>query len=49
MTPSPWLHDAASLVDAFRAKTISPLEALEESLAAIAQSDLNAISHVDPD
>jgi len=49
MTPSPWLKDAVSLVDAFRSGTISPLEALEESLAAIASSQLNAIAHLDAD
>ena len=43
----PWLQDACSLVDAFRAKTLSPLEALEGSLAAIEASDLNAVCHVD--
>ena len=49
MTPSPWLGDATSLVDAFRNKTLSPREALDESLAAIADSPLNAISFLDPD
>ncbi len=43
----PWLGDACSLVDAFRAKTLSPAEALEASLAAIEASDLNAFSLVD--
>ena len=43
----PWLEDACSLVDAFRAKTLSPTEALDASLAAIGTSDLNAFSHVD--
>jgi aspartyl-tRNA(Asn)/glutamyl-tRNA(Gln) amidotransferase subunit A len=43
----PWLGDACSLVDAFRAGTISPTEALEGSLAAIAASDLNAVCLVD--
>jgi aspartyl-tRNA(Asn)/glutamyl-tRNA(Gln) amidotransferase subunit A len=43
----PWLHDACSLVDAFRAKDLSPTEALEASLAAIGASDLNAFSLVD--
>src|SRR5665213_3238331 len=43
----PWLKDACSLVDAFRAKTLSPTEALEASLAAIEASDLNAFSLVD--
>lgn len=45
----PWLEDACSLVDAFRAGTISPTEALEASLAAIGSSELNAVSHVDAD
>src|ERR1700678_3261534 len=41
------LDDACSLVDAFRAGTISPTEALEGSLAAIAASDLNAVCFLD--
>ncbi len=45
----PWLEDACSLVDAFRAKSLSPSDALEASLAAIGTSDLNAFSHVDTD
>jgi aspartyl-tRNA(Asn)/glutamyl-tRNA(Gln) amidotransferase subunit A len=43
----PWLEDACSLVDAFRAGTLSPAEALEASLSAIVDSDLNAVSHLD--
>jgi Asp-tRNA(Asn)/Glu-tRNA(Gln) amidotransferase A subunit family amidase len=43
----PWLEDACSLVDAFRAKRLSPSEALEASLAAIGTSELNAFSHLD--
>jgi Asp-tRNA(Asn)/Glu-tRNA(Gln) amidotransferase A subunit family amidase len=43
----PWLEDACSLVDAFRAKILSPGEALEASLSAIGASELNAFSHVD--
>src|SRR5271155_2270240 len=43
----PWLGDACSLVDAFRTGTISPTEALEGSLAAIADSKLNAVCFVD--
>src|SRR5665213_3413648 len=43
----PWLKDACSLVDAFRAKTLSPTEALEASMAANEASDLNAFSLVD--
>ena len=45
----PWLEDTCSLVDAFRAKTLSPTEVLEASLTAIAASDLNAFSHIDAD
>jgi len=41
------MEDACSLVDAFRAGTISPTEALEGSLAAIAASSLNAVCFVD--
>jgi aspartyl-tRNA(Asn)/glutamyl-tRNA(Gln) amidotransferase subunit A len=41
------MEDACSLVDAFRAGTISPTEALEGSLAAIAASKLNAVCFVD--
>ena len=43
----PWSGDACSLVEAFRAGTLSPSEALEGSLSAIDASDLNAFSHVD--
>jgi len=43
----PWLGDACSLVDAFRAKELSPVEALDASLAAIEGSKLNAFSFVD--
>jgi aspartyl-tRNA(Asn)/glutamyl-tRNA(Gln) amidotransferase subunit A len=41
------MDDACSLVDAFRAGTISPTEALEQSLAAIAGSNLNAVCFLD--
>ncbi len=47
VTGEPWLSDACSLVDAFRAGTISPTEALEGSLAAVASSELNAVCFVD--
>ncbi len=47
MTDAPWSGDACSLVDAFRAGTISPTEALDASLAAIASSGLNAFSYQD--
>src|SRR5436305_14638407 len=49
MAGTPWLGDACSLVDAFRAKELSPLEALDASLAAIDGSKLNAFSYVDTD
>jgi Asp-tRNA(Asn)/Glu-tRNA(Gln) amidotransferase A subunit family amidase len=44
---TPWLDDACSLVEAFRAHAISPLEALEECIEAIGRSPLNAFSHTD--
>jgi Asp-tRNA(Asn)/Glu-tRNA(Gln) amidotransferase A subunit family amidase len=46
---APWLGDACSLVDAFRAGMLSPLEALESSIAAIGESPLNAFSFTDFD
>src|SRR3984957_479784 len=42
-----WSGDACSLVDAFRAGTISPAEALDMTLAAIGTSELNAFCHLD--
>src|SRR5271154_5612679 len=47
MTTEQWMGDACSLVDAYRAGTISPTEALEGSLAAIGDSKLNAVCFVD--
>ncbi|MGB7053493.1 MAG: amidase family protein, partial [Acidimicrobiales bacterium] len=44
---TPWADDACSLVDAFRAKTLSPVEALDACLTAIDASPLNAFSHLD--
>ncbi|HEY1651418.1 MAG TPA: amidase [Acidimicrobiales bacterium] len=44
---TPWLGDACSLVDAFRALEISPLEALDDCIAAIKKSPLNAFSFTD--
>jgi aspartyl-tRNA(Asn)/glutamyl-tRNA(Gln) amidotransferase subunit A len=41
------LGDACSLVDAFRAGTISPTEALEGSLTAVEASQLNAVCYID--
>ncbi|HWE70380.1 MAG TPA: amidase family protein, partial [Acidimicrobiales bacterium] len=49
MPDQPWQADACSLVDAFRSGAISPVEALEATLAAIDGSELNAFTHVDPD
>jgi len=46
---TPWLGDACGLVDAFRAKELSPLEALEDCIAAIERSPLNAFSFTDFD
>ena len=43
----PWLEGATSLVDAFRERTISPLEALDACIDAIEHSQLNAFSHTD--
>src|SRR3954470_4858159 len=48
-TDTPWLGDACSLVDAFRARERSPVEELEASLAAIGASDLNSFSFLDVD
>jgi aspartyl-tRNA(Asn)/glutamyl-tRNA(Gln) amidotransferase subunit A len=45
----PWLGDACGLVDAFRAKEVSPLEALDACIEAIEASPLNAFSSTDFD
>ncbi len=44
---TPWMDDACSLVEAFRAGEVSPLEALDASIDAIAGSPLNAFSYTD--
>jgi len=49
MTDTPWLDDACSLVDAFRAGDRSPVEELQATLDAIEASDLNAFSFLDPE
>jgi Asp-tRNA(Asn)/Glu-tRNA(Gln) amidotransferase A subunit family amidase len=49
MTDTPWLDDASSLVDAFRAGERSPKEELQATLDAIAASDLNCFSFLDPE
>jgi Asp-tRNA(Asn)/Glu-tRNA(Gln) amidotransferase A subunit family amidase len=46
---TPWLEDACGLVEAFRAGTLSPLEALEACVEAAGSSELNAFSHTDFD
>ena len=46
---APWLGDASGLVEAFRAKTTSPLEALDGCIEAIERSPLNAFSFTDFD
>lgn len=45
----PWLDDACSLTEAFRAGKVSPLEVLDASIAAAEHSPLNAFSHTDYD
>src|SRR4051794_18706905 len=49
MADTPWLGDACSLVDAFRAGDLSPVEALDASLAAIDKSKINAFCYVATD
>ena len=47
MADTPWLQDACSLVDAYRAGERDPVAETEACLAAIEASELNAFSHVD--
>ena len=42
-----WTGDACSLVDAYRKKELSPVEAVQASIDALEQSDLNATSYID--
>ncbi len=50
MSDAPWTNDACSLIDAFRAGELSPLEALDASLAAIDASELHAFTYrADPE
>jgi aspartyl-tRNA(Asn)/glutamyl-tRNA(Gln) amidotransferase subunit A len=49
MTDSPWLGDACSLVDAFRSGERSPTEELQATLDAVAATDLNCFSFLDPE
>ena len=49
MPDTPWLGDACSLIEEFRAGRRDPRAELEASLAAIEASALNAFSHLDPE
>src|ERR1035437_8351698 len=49
MHDQPGQGDACSLVDAFRSGEVTPIEALEATLAAIDDSTLNAFTRLDPD
>ncbi len=49
MSDTPWLGDASSLVDAFRAGERSPREELQATLDAIDASALNCFSYLDPE
>jgi aspartyl-tRNA(Asn)/glutamyl-tRNA(Gln) amidotransferase subunit A len=49
VTGETWTGDACALVDAFRRGERSPREELEATLAAIANSDLNCFSYLDPE
>jgi Asp-tRNA(Asn)/Glu-tRNA(Gln) amidotransferase A subunit family amidase len=49
VTAETWTDDACSLVDAFRRGEHSPREALESTLAAISNDQLNCFSFVDPE
>ncbi|MFZ4517315.1 MAG: amidase [Microthrixaceae bacterium] len=49
MPDTPWLDDACSLVEAFRAGDRSPVEETEATIAAIEASDLNCFSFLDPE
>ncbi|MHB8467435.1 MAG: amidase [Acidimicrobiales bacterium] len=46
---TPWMGDACSLVDAYRAGERSPVDEVDATLAAIEASTLNAFCHVDRD
>ena len=43
----PWLQDACSLVEAFRARELSPVEAVQAVIDAAANDPYNAICHID--
>ena len=46
---TPWLGDACSLVDAFRAGELTPAEAVETVIASAESDPYNAICHIDAD
>lgn len=47
MTNTPWLGDACSLVEEFRAGRRSPREEMQATLEAVKNSKLNAVSFID--
>ncbi len=47
MIDKPWQGDMVSLVDAFRSGERHPSEELAATLAAVADSELNAVCHID--
>jgi Asp-tRNA(Asn)/Glu-tRNA(Gln) amidotransferase A subunit family amidase len=47
MTDTPWLGDACSLVEEFRAGRRSPREEMQATLNAVKNSKLNAVSFID--
>lgn len=49
MADTPWLGDACSLVEEFRAGRRSPREEMQATLDAVAASSLNAVSFADPE
>jgi aspartyl-tRNA(Asn)/glutamyl-tRNA(Gln) amidotransferase subunit A len=46
---APWLGDACSLVEAFRAGELTPAEAMENVIESAESDPYNAICHIDPD
>ncbi|HWB65745.1 MAG TPA: amidase [Mycobacteriales bacterium] len=46
---TPWLGDACSLVDAFRAGELTPAEAVEAVIEAVESDPYNAVCHIDAD
>ena len=46
---APWLGDACSLVDAFRAGELTPADAVESVIASAQADPYNAICHIDAD